>query len=349
MTRARTAVLLAAAGLVSAQPSAFVSAGASYGFPAPLYTAPGQMMTVFVQLIDVPPYPFQRNSSGQLQPVRAAGTPWPTSLAGFSVSFQQGVTVYAAPILEVGPAPSGANTAEPGNILAAVTFQVPLEICRAAPPCPVVPPVTFGLSQSGQPGGGMDIVLVGDQVHVVTACDNFISSDDNYTSPMNYTGLPWGLSFGHPSPIYSCPGLAAHADGSLVSQANPAKTGEELVLYAVGLGQTSPPQQTGKPAAAAAATITPVALDFNYRSNALATKPGPTAPEPLFAGATQGFVGLYQVNFVVPPPPPGTPACQPYDGNTPINANLVYSNLTVSVGGAYSFDGTGICVAVPGD
>ena len=67
---------------------------------------------------------------------------------------------------------------------------------------------------------------------------------------------------------------------------------------------------------------------------------GPTGidiKKPVFAGATPGYVGLYQVNFVVPPIPSGTPACvEP--PQFPAGQNVVESNLTVSIGGAFSFD-----------
>jgi uncharacterized protein (TIGR03437 family) len=142
--------------------------------------------------------------------------------------------------------------------------------------------------------------------------------------------------------------MVTHADGSSVSATSPAKTGEELVAYAVGLGQTNPPLVTGKLVAAAAPTQTTFGLDFNYRANALPTKPGPTAPAPLYAGATPGYVGLYQVNFVVPPVPAGTPPCVDASHVAPApGQNLVLSNLTVSVGGLFSFDGARVCVAVP--
>ena len=67
-------------------------------------------------------------------------------------------------------------------------------------------------------------------------------------------------------------------------------------------------------------------------------------PKPEFAGATQGYAGLYQVNFIVPPLPAGLAACDEIAATTPYG-NLILSNLTISVGSAYSFDGTGICVA----
>ena len=176
----------------------------------------------------------------------------------------------------------------------------------------------------------------------MTTCDNFVSKDNNFTNFVNYTGIPWA-TFNNTS----CQGLVTHGDGSLVTQSAPAKPGEGLVLYAVGLGQTSPPQQTGQPAPSAAPTVTPMLLDFDYRSNALATKPAPDAVAALYAGAAPGYVGLYQVNFIVPPVPAGTKTCQAWNAALTTNANIVYSNLTVSLGGSNSFDGIGICVAVP--
>jgi hypothetical protein len=62
---------------------------------------------------------------------------------------------------------------------------------------------------------------------------------------------------------------------------------------------------------------------------------------PVFAGLTPGYVGLYQVNFVIPGPPPGT-ACAPPIANNP----TIVSNLGLTLVGSTSFDGAGICVEV---
>ncbi|MDQ2944602.1 MAG: hypothetical protein M3Y27_01425 [Acidobacteriota bacterium] len=63
---------------------------------------------------------------------------------------------------------------------------------------------------------------------------------------------------------------------------------------------------------------------------------------------TPGYAGLYQINFVVPAPPGGTLPCIGLDiSQLSVGSNVVQSNLTVSFGGDYSFDGVGICVAVP--
>jgi uncharacterized protein (TIGR03437 family) len=143
--------------------------------------------------------------------------------------------------------------------------------------------------------------------------------------------------------------MITHADGTPVSNILPAVAGEELVAYATGLGQTIPALTTGQAAAQSSPALATFSLDFNYRANALATQPGAvgaTVTTPLFAGATQGFVGLYQINFIVPASPPGTQPCvnnaaMPAVGS---GGNRVQSNLTVSIGSDVSFDGAGICV-----
>ena len=142
--------------------------------------------------------------------------------------------------------------------------------------------------------------------------------------------------------------MVTHSDGTPVSVNLPAIAGEELVAYATGLGQTNPALTTGQPAAASSPTIATYNLDFNYRANALATRPSPTAAVPLFAGATEGYIGLYQINFIVPPPTVGLQPCA-FSGVSPdvVSGDFVsgvFSNLTVSVGSIFSFDGAGICV-----
>jgi hypothetical protein len=158
------------------------------------------------------------------------------------------------------------------------------------------------------------------------------------TAPYNLTDLP-------------CPPIVKHSDGSLVMATNPARAGEELVAYAVGLGRTSPPTETGKVVKSSAPTVTTLGLDFNYRRNALPTRPPPVGgdidvPVPIYSGTVEGEVGIYQIKFRVPPAPPGTPPCAAVDRRFFPQENVVYSNLTVSVGGLNSFDGAGICVAV---
>jgi uncharacterized protein (TIGR03437 family) len=132
-----------------------------------------------------------------------------------------------------------------------------------------------------------------DQVHFLTSCDLIVTG---VSSPRAIGGLP-------------CTPIVIHADGRPVSATLPATSGEEVVAYATGLGETNPALTTGRPAAQSSPTVTTFGIDFNYRANALATKPLTNAAAPLFTGATQGFIGLYQINFIVPPPPAGLPLC----------------------------------------
>ncbi len=78
----------------------------------------------------------------------------------------------------------------------------------------------------------------------------------------------------------------------LVDAGHPAKPGETLVMYLVGMGPTSPAVASG-----AASPTSPLA---QVTPSPQVTVGGQNATV-AFAGLSPGFVGLYQVNFVVPP------------------------------------------------
>lgn len=189
---------------------------------------------------------------------------------------------------------------------------------------------------NGQNSAPIELNALADQTHILTACDLFLLPS-GVTPPLNFTGL-------------GCVPLVTHTDGTMVSASKPANVGETMTAWAVGLGQTNPAASTGQPASAAP-TVQTFSLDFNYAVNALATKPftgRPVVkpPQPLFAGLAPGYPGLYQINFVVPPEPPnGTPRCALLPVAFGLGSSVPQSNLTVSFGGAFSFDGAGICVA----
>ena len=102
-------------------------------------------------------------------------------------------------------------------------------------------------------------------------------------------------------------GVIVHPDNSLVSAAKPAVAGEQVVIYATGLGATSPPFATGTSANQMNTTILPVTVTIGGKAAAVT-----------YRGLTQGSVGLYQVNAIVP-------------------SGLTGSQLVaITVGGAYS-------------
>jgi uncharacterized protein (TIGR03437 family) len=99
-------------------------------------------------------------------------------------------------------------------------------------------------------------------------------------------GVVTNPDYSRPMPDGSWPGVATH----------PAKAGDTLTLWAIGLGPTSPYVATGQPAPSseplARLTSTPVVTFGGELGN-------PTAV-PSFAGLSPTFAGLYQVNVTVP-------------------------------------------------
>jgi uncharacterized protein (TIGR03437 family) len=307
--------------------------GGGYASPVPIPAAPGQVLTLFAA-----------GMGGSLSgPVRAAPGPLPGTLAGISVNLRQG-SDRPVPILEVRPVstcPRSGELVAPGTcgVIAAITVQIPYELIPFCPLClrPVDPPALLTVSEGGRAGAALELSPLADQIHILTSCDVLLDAAE--LQPVNLSGLP-------------CPKMVTHADGRVVTAANPARGGEELVAYAFGLGLTNPSASTGQPVERALPTIDPIGLMFDYTPNALATKPPPRSavtspatpplPIPRFSGLTPRFVGLYQVNFAAPAVPPGTPPC-----SSPGRfGGVIESNLTVSIGGNYSFDGAGICMAV---
>ncbi len=77
----------------------------------------------------------------------------------------------------------------------------------------------------------------------------------------------------------------------------PARRGEALVIYAIGFGQTTPPVESG-----VAAPIDPLGwvLPLPKVLFGASSISSGVAVDPLFVGLTPGFVGLYQINVIVP-------------------------------------------------
>ncbi len=95
--------------------------------------------------------------------------------------------------------------------------------------------------------------------------------------------------------------VATHADGSLISSSSPAQPSEIIVLYAAGLGRTSPDVPPGH--------IVSVATSILYASELQVLLNGNPCPASsiYYAGLTPGFAGLYQINLMLPallPPDP---------------------------------------------
>jgi hypothetical protein len=303
--------------------------GTGYSWPVPVNAAPGQILNLYVHGV----------GSTLTQRVAASGLPLPTQLAGISVTLTQTrpSQSVAVPIVAVRPMSTCISPGATNNAcghFAVVTVQIPFELVPSCQPafqaCPETPPglvnaTQLVVSENGTAGGAIDLNPKPDQIHIVNACDV------NMWTSNGCAGVP----------------TITHADGSLVWQNSPAHPGEEIVIYAFGLGATKPSASTGaaSPAPAAAAqTFQKVNYEFAPNAgpskglplNLTACATTPVCPNtPAFAGLTPGQAGLYQVNFVVPAPS-RMPA--PCDGQ-------ITSNLTLTLVGQTSFDGAGICVA----
>lgn len=114
--------------------------------------------------------------------------------------------------------------------------------------------------------------------------------------------------------------IAVNSDGSLslprelgIPNSRPSRPGEAVVIYGLGFGQTVPPVVSG-----AAAPGPPNLAHVNSERKtvffgALALGTG-TPQEALYVGLAPGFVGLYQINVIVPQDSP--------KGDVPIRVQL---------------------------
>ncbi len=93
------------------------------------------------------------------------------------------------------------------------------------------------------------------------------------------------------------PGAILHAGYSEVSNTNPAKPGETVVMFMVGLGPVTPQVDDG-----AAAPSSPVSNSVEASDTFVFLDDGENfeLAQVQFAGLAPGFAGLYQVNFTVP-------------------------------------------------
>jgi uncharacterized protein (TIGR03437 family) len=303
-------LVLASVSACWAQTASPVLLGASHVNPFPLKIAPGQLLTLIVE---------------------ATLGATPVASSNISVTYSDGTLMPVVQVILLGGACMSTLTSQCAEVMG-VTVQVPFGISVFCTLCanPLPAGGNIVVSVDGVTAFGVGVQPLQDQVHFLTSCDLIVSGVST-TPPIG--GLP-------------CTPIITHGDGRPVSAILPAKAGEELVAYATGLGATNPVLTTGQPAARSSPTVTAFGIDFNFRPNALATQPsavGVPTSVPLFTGATKGYVGLYQINFIVPPPLAGLPPCVDFSSIV-AGGIAVTSNLTVSVGSNYSFDGAGICV-----
>jgi uncharacterized protein (TIGR03437 family) len=84
-------------------------------------------------------------------------------------------------------------------------------------------------------------------------------------------------------------GAILNVSGALVDAARPARAGDFISIYCTGLGATNPLVGAGQAVSAATPTVATVTLSIGGRPASVT-----------YSGLAPGFVGLYQVNAVVP-------------------------------------------------
>lgn len=315
---ATTILLTVSLSAQNTAPGPVLSTG--YRVPDPVAVAPGQIVTLF--LYAQKPLPDF--------PVIAQNTPLPFTLGGFSVQLVQTFSApVAVPLLAVFPVDNcyGLYPLACGS-MTAITVQIPRELTPNIPRAGR--PSNFAILQvsvNGNPGDGIPLSAVTDQIHVLNTCD---------AAP----APPIDASAG-------CQPVVKHWDGSLVSLTNPGIPGETLTLSAYGLGRSTNDPATGS-TAREPIPLNDVEIGFRFGPNRAPFRPGtrtgesPATP-PLLAGHAPGTtardVGLYQIQFQVPAVPSGTPGCI---------GGAITSNLTVGITrGGNSFSGAALCVKVP--
>ncbi len=88
--------------------------------------------------------------------------------------------------------------------------------------------------------------------------------------------------------------VATHADGSVITREAPARGGEVIVLYATGLGQTSPRTSLGQ------IVQQPSFIARLWDFRVIVGNWEIPREDIQYAGTTAGFAGLYQVNIKLP-------------------------------------------------
>lgn len=307
--------------------SGAVLTGAGYSKPAPFLVAPGQLMTLFFR--GIAPLP-----DGSLRAGDAKVTPLPNTLAGLSLSVSQtGLNgPLQVPLVSVRQERE-CDAAPPDCYLTSVRLQVPFEVAASVlgPGGFNAPDAEIKVTTDGQPSRSFAIRPVSANTHVLTSCD--ISDDRN--------------------PDSVCNRAAYHSDGRPVDANAPASRGESIVIYAFGLGQTTPAARTGESAIAGLSVLDPgqprliVTLTDKFL-NASASVPRqfltqPVNPTPAkidFAGLTPGQIGAYQMNVPIPSSFETPVACR-LSGPDP----AVRSNGFVTVTTAQGAENVPICVA----
>src|SRR5579872_4886879 len=273
--------------------------GSGYTGPYMPGVSPGDVITLFTLPINVP-------DEVALQ------TPLPTSLSGVSVSVRAthplavDTSAYPSslPIFRI-------QSVKNSDIIphTSITVQIPTDtvtINYQGRVEPVFPDqLILNVKANGVSGPDFTIQVNEGAPHLLNSCDTV---------------------FGGVGPTLSgagCNPVVTHADGTMVSYTSPAKVGEIIVAYALGLGPFAAPD---------ALIYFTYILDPPPQSS-LESMTARYLLNPVYVGLVQGYVGLFQINITIPAMPAQTHVCQ----------NTADANATIQDPGAPN-ESSRICV-----
>src|ERR1019366_1371385 len=154
--------------------------------------------------------------------------------------------------------------------------------------------------------GGGSIVIGGKATPLLYASDGQVNAVVPYGIPTNATVQVLASrcsSISVPHPIVTAPAapgifttdgtqaIAVDLGNNILKPGNPAKAGDNIVIYCTGLGEVDPPVVAGQAASLTTLShaVAPVTITI-----------GGIPAQVVFAGLTPSATGLYQVNAVVP-------------------------------------------------
>jgi adhesin/invasin len=146
-----------------------------------------------------------------------------------------------------------------------INFQIPYDV--------VAGDAVIRVDRSGQLGNNISVTIAESAPRILKL------GIGNYGIVVNQDGS---------LPIPQTPGIPSH----------PAKAGDALVIYAVGLGQTTPSATAGTAAPTSPLAVAPAVTNVLFGGGLFLGDP--ISVTPFFVGLTPGFAGLYQINVVVP-------------------------------------------------
>jgi uncharacterized protein (TIGR03437 family) len=174
-----------------------------------------------------------------------------------------------------------------------INFQVPYDATPGS--------VEVRVERDGQRGNAVSLVVAERAPKILTL------GAAGYGVIVNYSDGSF--------PMPPTPGIPSH----------PAKAGDVLVIYAINLGETTPPIAAGAvpPGQEPLARVVPTPMVY-FNGGLMGTA---AAVSPSFAGLSPGWVGLYQLNVVVPEGLHSTNLMPIYIDMEGVKSNVVYIAL----------------------